>query len=63
MYKKTTKNPKIQGIGLEDTLEELEKKHGKGAIMRLGDSVRLNVPAIPTGSITLDMALGIGGVP
>ncbi len=65
MYKKTTKTsaPKIQGIGLADILEELEKKHGKGAIMRLGDFVRLDIPAIPTGSITLDMALGIGGVP
>lgn len=65
MFKKAAKTNALKtlGIGLEDTLEELVKKHGKGAIMRLGDSVRLDVPAIPTGSITLDMALGIGGVP
>ena len=65
MFKKSAKIsvPKIQTIGLEDTLDELEKKYGKGVIMRLGDSMHFDMDTISTGSITLDMALGIGGVP
>ena len=41
----------------------IEKSYGKGAVMMLGESTNMNVEAIPTGSLTLDMALGIGGVP
>lgn len=48
---------------LEGALKQIEKKYGAGAIMRLGQTTTLNVDAIPTGSMTLDMALGIGGVP
>ena len=48
---------------LKITTDEIEKKFGKGAIMRLGESTALNVEAIPTGALTLDVALGIGGVP
>ena len=49
---------------LEAALNQIEKQYGKGAVMRLGDdSARLNVEAIPTGSITLDLATGIGGIP
>ncbi len=48
---------------LETVLAELEKNHGKGAIMRLGENVRMKVDHISTGSIGLDMALGIGGLP
>lgn len=48
---------------LSGALKQIEKKYGAGAIMRLGQSKTLNVDAIPTGSMTLDMALGIGGVP
>ncbi len=48
---------------LELALSQIEKEFGKGAIMRLGDSVKLDVEAIPTGIITLDKALGIGGLP
>ncbi len=44
-------------------IKEIEKAYGKGAIMRLGDGKMLDVGCIPTGSIGLDMALGIGGVP
>ncbi len=40
-----------------------KKNYGKGAIMRLGDDIAVNVEAIPTGSLSLDLALGIGGVP
>ncbi|MDE7137975.1 MAG: recombinase RecA, partial [Ruminococcus sp.] len=48
---------------LEGALKMIEKKYGAGAVMRLGQTKTLNVDAIPTGSMTLDMALGIGGVP
>jgi recombination protein RecA len=48
---------------LEDTITNLEKQYGKGTIMKLGDGVVTQVEAIPTGSLSLDYALGIGGVP
>jgi len=48
---------------LETALSEIEKKHGKGTIMRMGDKQVVHVESIPTGSIALDFALGIGGVP
>ena len=48
---------------LETALLQLEKQYGKGAVMRLGENAAMNVEAISTGSLTLDVALGIGGVP
>ena len=48
---------------LDTAISQLEKAHGKGIIMKLGASEKMNVSAIPTGSLTLDLALGIGGVP
>ena len=48
---------------LETALSQIERSYGKGAIMRLGDNLGVNVDAIPTGSLSLDLALGIGGVP
>jgi recombination protein RecA len=48
---------------LKLTLEKLDKAYGKGAVMRLGDSKVVDVETISTGSITLDAALGIGGLP
>jgi len=48
---------------LQITLDKLEKQYGKGAVMKLGDAPVVNVDVIPTGSITLDLALGIGGYP
>jgi recombination protein RecA len=48
---------------LESTLASLNKRFGDGAIMKLGEATRLNVESIPTGSLSLDIALGIGGVP
>ena len=48
---------------LEATLDLIEKQFGKGAVMRLGQSETMQVDAIPTGSLTLDLALGIGGLP
>ena len=48
---------------LQTALAQMEKTFGKGAVMRLGDRPDMNVDAIPTGSLALDAALGIGGVP
>ncbi|WP_319455253.1 MULTISPECIES: intein-containing recombinase RecA [unclassified Mycobacterium] len=48
---------------LELALAQIEKSHGKGSVMRLGDEVRAPISVIPTGSIALDVALGIGGLP
>lgn len=48
---------------LATALSQIEKDFGKGTIMKLGENAHMNVEAIPTGSLTLDLALGIGGVP
>ena len=48
---------------LETCIAQIEKNYGKGAIMRLGDDIPVNVEALSTGSLSLDLALGIGGVP
>ncbi|MDR0249679.1 MAG: recombinase RecA [Oscillospiraceae bacterium] len=48
---------------LGTAIEQIEKTYGKGSVMRLGDNTKLRVSSIPTGSIGLDIALGIGGVP
>jgi len=48
---------------LDAVMAQIEKAHGKGAVMRLGDEARVPIDVIPTGSITLDVALGIGGLP
>ena len=48
---------------LEAALSQIEKSHGKGSVMRLGDETRQPIAFIPTGSVALDVALGIGGLP
>ncbi len=48
---------------LEAALQQIEKNYGKGAVMRLGENVGMQVDSIPTGSMALDAALGIGGLP
>ena len=48
---------------LNEALKKIEKDFGKGSIMRLGDHAKLNIESIPTGCLSLDMALGIGGIP
>ncbi len=48
---------------LESTLASIQKRFGEGAIMRLGDATHLQIDAIPTGALALDIALGVGGVP
>ena len=59
--KSTSNDEKLQA--LERTISTLEKSYGKGTIMKLGDDVVEDLPHIPTGSLGLDMALGIGGLP
>ena len=48
---------------LSAAISQIERQHGKGAVMRLGDETRAPIEVIPTGSIALDVALGIGGLP
>ena len=48
---------------LQTALTQIEKQFGKGAVMRLGENKHMNVDHISTGSLTLDIALGIGGLP
>ena len=55
--------PKVMGADIETTINEIKTKFGEEAIMKLGDRPRVDVGAISTGSIGLDAALGIGGLP
>ena len=48
---------------LETAVAQIERTFGKGSIMRLGDNAAIQVESVPTGSLSLDLALGIGGVP
>ncbi|MBI2627826.1 MAG: recombinase RecA [Candidatus Niyogibacteria bacterium] len=64
MFKKTVKKEvKIKNAGVEAALKEIQAKYGEGAIMKLGEAPRVDVDSIPTGSLGLDLALGIGGMP
>ena len=54
---------KTMNSGVDLAVKELQQKYGEGAIMRLGDARKVDVDVIPTGSISLDLALGVGGVP
>lgn len=67
--KKTTKtvgdaaSTDAKAKALATAVEQIEKQYGKGAVMRLGENASMNVEHISTGSLSLDMALGIGGIP
>ena len=64
--KKLTKTASVASDkkeAINTAMKNIEKMYGKGSIMRLGDQTNLNVEVIPTGSLALDLALGIGGVP
>src|SRR5229473_1355316 len=54
---------KERGKAIEAALAQIDKQFGKGSIMRLGSREKVDVPAIPTGSLSLDAALGVGGMP
>jgi recombination protein RecA len=61
---KDSKDNKAEKLkSLSSTLEKLDKQYGKGIVMRLGDNAASDIEAISTGSLSLDIALGIGGVP
>ncbi|MCX5712550.1 MAG: recombinase RecA [Candidatus Omnitrophica bacterium] len=61
--KEEPKNNPDRRKALELALSQIEKQFGKGSIMRLGADVKVNVEAISTGALTLDWALGVGGIP
>ena len=61
--KKTVSEAEKKEVALTDAIKQIEKQFGKGAVMRLGDRVAVDIDVIPTGSLTLDAALGIGGYP
>ena len=61
MAKKEVNEEKLKALQL--TMEKLDKTYGKGSVMKLGDSPIEKVDSIPTGSLTLDLALGINGYP
>jgi recombination protein RecA len=60
---KEEKEKKIERASLKEALEEIKKEFGEGAIMRLKEVQAVHIDAIPTGSLSLDVALGIGGLP
>ncbi len=66
MARKNTSDDERSGskdIALDKALSDISKRYGDGAIMRLGEAQHLVVDAIPTGSLSLDIALGVGGIP
>lgn len=63
MATKADDQSKEKQTAVDMAVDQIEKQFGKGAIMRLGESGKLNVQTIPTGSLSLDIALGAGGVP
>ena len=61
MAAKEANSEKLKALQL--TMQKLDKTYGKGSVMRLGDAPALEIDVIPTGSLTLDLALGVGGFP
>jgi len=57
------KPEKIQKNDLEEAIAEIKQRFGEGAIMKLKDTRAVDIDVIPTGSISLDLALGVGGIP
>ena len=63
MAKKQNEENLDKNVALEDTLKEIQKIYGKGAVMKLGDRDAVDVDVIPSGSLLIDDALGVGGYP
>ena len=63
MIKKTKEEKAEKLSNVEAAIKSIQQKYGEGAIMKLGEARRVDVDVIPTGSLSLDMALGVGGVP
>ena len=57
------KSIELRGKSLEMAISQIEKAHGKGSIMKMGDKTSMDVEAVSTGALALDLALGIGGLP
>jgi hypothetical protein len=57
------RTPDQRSKDLDAALASIEKQFGKGSVMKLGDESAVRIPAIPTGALSLDLALGIGGIP
>ena len=57
------RSPEERKKALDTAISQIEKSFGKGTIIKMGENPRMNVSAVSTGSLTLDMALGIGGLP
>lgn len=63
MSKKDTSEKDDKKLNLEGTIKDIQEKYGEGSIMKLGKASKVDVDVIPTGSFSLDKALGVGGVP
>ncbi|NMC49322.1 MAG: recombinase RecA, partial [Desulfovibrio sp.] len=63
MAKKPSSSDMMRNDALATALTTIERKYGQGSVMRLEDTAHVRIPVIPTGSIGLDMALGVGGIP
>lgn len=63
MAKKDVEQTNAKKLSLESAIKDIQQKYGEGAIMKLGDAPRVDVDVIPTGSLSLDLALGVGGFP
>ncbi len=61
--KKAKKEERVSGKNIDETLRDIKSRFGEEAIMKLGEKPKVNVDSIPTGSIGLDAALGVGGMP
>jgi recombination protein RecA len=61
--KKAPKEKKEHGMAIDDTIKSIQTKFGEGSIMKLGDAPKVDIDVIPSGSMGLDMALGVGGIP
>ena len=61
--KKAPKEKKEHGLDIQDTIKSIQTKFGEGSIMKLGDAPKVDIDVIPSGSMGLDMALGVGGIP
>src|SRR3989338_4471561 len=59
--KSSVSSTKVKNV--EMMVKEIQEKYGEGAIMKLGEVGRVDVDVIPTGSLSLDLALGVGGIP
>ena len=57
------KEKKDDQAALDSTVRAIQEKYGEGSLMRLGDVPKVDIEAIPTGSFSLDLALGVGGIP